>query len=342
MKNYKVEYDPKLDLKAVYGEKGSAIFELPTSVKVDDAYGAYITPRNIQIIRPIDLYNEEILSEINNEQYCIYMFVKKPRITYERLNYYKNEVRFSLRIANKIEDEIIGDYGVYYENHIEEGNAKLNYPFHTYEVIDSKGKLFSHPAPITFDRICRENEQHHDALDFEVIYVGQTKQEKIQKRLNPHHKLQKVLSEVNTNEPDQEIYIILFDFNIQFMMQWNKDDKDASKKQKAAIKKFRNISTEQKITLVEGALMKYFNTKDYNEKLIVNYPSVSQGSIKEAFENGISHIYFELGLPDLGGRLYSKEVEPKNEHLFRFDYETKNEMLNFVENITFVEVNKRR
>jgi hypothetical protein len=164
-----------------------------------------------------------------------------------------------------------------------------------------------------------------NAINFEVKYIGQAygqdgsrnaidrllKHETLQKislKGVPHgYRLTLLLLEI---EPSNQLITSINPFanNTQY----------GGTRIKNGLKKLFNTTEEERISLYEAALIRYFYP-DFNKEFKDSFPSTKLKILRDCYEKDFSAVVAEICIDDLPFRLWSSAVEPKCYHIAKHD-----------------------
>ncbi|AZE85580.1 hypothetical protein C4J98_4195 [Pseudomonas orientalis] len=160
---------------------------------------------------------------------------------------------------------------------------------------------------------------------FETLYVGQAfgdGSRSAQTRLKSHSTLQKILARTAHEYPDREIVLFMFEFEhdqIISGMDGAPGAIDTNENEERLFNAIENPpSKKQKISLIEAALIRYFQPK-YNDIFRTKFPSTKLKTLQSCYDLDISGLIVELSLSELDFVLYSDSVKPKWTHFAQYD-----------------------
>ncbi|WP_231942751.1 hypothetical protein [Cupriavidus taiwanensis] len=172
--------------------------------------------------------------------------------------------------------------------------------------------------------------------DLEVLYVGQAYAEGKRTaidRLKSHSTLQKILATVQYNMPDDEIFVLTFEYAPYRII--SMFDGMAKNPIKGEVDEKRFISIQnnpltkhQQICLIEAGLIRYFQP-EYNKIYKESFPASDQGILSACYELDFSALAVEINTDELDFSLYSKTVRAKQHHIAQFDLINPRERLSF-------------
>jgi hypothetical protein len=171
---------------------------------------------------------------------------------------------------------------------------------------------------------------------FEVLYIGQAYADGKRSafdRLKSHSTLQKILADVAYNSPDDEVFILTFEYdgyNVFTTMDGKakgtiNDHRDGDRF--FSILK-NHLTKHQQVCLTEAGLIRYFSPK-YNEIYKTNFPSEKHKILSECYQLDFSGLIVEINTDELLFQLFSETVPPKYHHLSQFNLLDEEERLGF-------------
>lgn len=274
------------------------------------------------------------LHEIQNEspevvslaQRChIYLILKRPRVSF---------VPNSIEIR---EAETVGKlrYLVSGVEHVIqfrlEGKANADrieisaYPHAKMSLVKDEVAIFTIPAHL-LSLMC-EDLSDASVKDLEVVYVGKSYGDgsrSARDRLLNHATLQKVLSDINQDDPDAEALLLLVEYcPPQIMVTMDskggalsiESDRDVA----ADIRRqCVEITEALEISIIEAGLIRYFEPP-YNEKYKLSFPSQDHRILESAYNIDYSAITVEINTEQNYARLYSAKIAPGHHHVASFD-----------------------
>ncbi len=270
-------------------------------------------------------FSEEqtVSKEVINKSH-IYVITKIPKFYYIKNSVsYKNGI-LSATVGYKINGE---------EKFIkEEGNFSLDYGATKLEVSE-----YPHREIITYDD--KNNDKYHlpassiginagrcyrnkDIVDLEVLYIGQAYGDGSRNtfdRLKSHSTLQKILADCSNNYPDDEVYILSFEYMPYqlFTIMDGKANVETTAEEDS--QRFYSIlqnplSERQQVCLVEAGLIRYFKPK-YNIVYKDNFPSSNSKILEECYKLDFSGLVVEINTEELDFYLYSDSVARNYHHI---------------------------
>lgn len=172
--------------------------------------------------------------------------------------------------------------------------------------------------------------------DLEVLYVGQAyadgKRSALD-RLKRHSTLQKILANAQYNMPDDEIFVLTFEYapySVVTMFDGRaKDPIQGEDDEKRFVSILENPLTQhQQICLAEAGLIRYFQPK-YNEIYKESFPASDLKILSECYDLDFSALAVEINTEELEFNLYSRSIFPRGHHIAQFDLIDPSKRLSF-------------
>ncbi|WP_264509477.1 hypothetical protein [Flavobacterium sp. N1719] len=288
--------------------------------------------------------NKETVMEMRKLPLHIYLICRSPKILLDvtkseigqkkiTLNFYTN--------SNGIRKDIIVSTINRPDQHIKE--LECPYPYNTFKAFSEKKKFHSEgKTNLLFRYLTGQNETYYDELNLEVLYVGQAFGKNGKRitidRLKVHEKAQKIYFDTQDKFPDYEVWFLSLTFEPSLMTVfdprtfYNPDLMDEDLEHQLKIES-TPISFDQQITILEAALINYFDTSEFNKEYL-DFPSKSHTSYDEVYNLDFNSVGFELSTISLHTKLFSKNVEPNFLHYKKFFLHSESErkaMLHWLE-----------
>lgn len=196
------------------------------------------------------------------------------------------------------------------------------YPHRELISLDKNGSIVSYTLLANLAHVIPNLQQ--EAKDLEVIYVGKGLRRSAQDRLENHATLQRILADVNSNDPDSEIFSLVYAFNYRKVFM--KHDKQpcrisgdlAEKKMKQALN--YKMPLNERISLIEASCISYFRTEKYNTHYL-SFPSDNNKILNPVYENDFSAIVVQLDQENIGDlRIFSKTNKARSTHYIIVDF----------------------
>lgn len=267
------------------------------------------------------------MADALGKSFHIYAIARRPRITVdpESVEISREAIRgrYSVQVENTF-----GSFDFSFQNSLGESNLESltftsSYPYTTYE-IEADGSRVSWgkfaQALALFDP---RNTRH---LDLEILYVGQAYGSdggrRATDRLDSHSTLQAIYAEAVGRAPDQEIWLLLFEFNPILLTSFDgtvgsydtSEDEDSAHTHRILNEP---VSDQQIINFTEAALIRYFEPK-YNKVFKRTFPSPAHSTYSECYDLDLNQVSIEMNTEALNLRLWSKCVERKWLHIASF------------------------
>lgn len=163
--------------------------------------------------------------------------------------------------------------------------------------------------------------------DLKVVYVGQAYGESGERdaitRLKSHSTLQKILSDINATDYNQEVLICLFRYSDPryiLSMDGHGNPKITGDVDLNRASTLMSTPPEEKnnITVVEASLIRFFQPK-YNKIFKDSFPSTNQKMLHHCYNYDFSGIVTEIDTEDLSISLFSDYVKSSWHHIAKFD-----------------------
>lgn len=270
-----------------------------------------------------DLANEEFQGLLDRVQTChIYMIGKRPRVSIVPGTVNLAEERLQLTISFRFGGE--------------EFRFPISYPRHIFrpEEVSFEAAEFPHRELISRNADGRiivktllANHVHlfdslpERARDIEILYIGKGTAQSASDRLESHSTLQHILGDVSANDPESEIFILLYSFEFKKPMQAMKGRPGFDRiKEGAHLEAVRAYqpSLVDKISLVEASCIGYFRPP-YNTQLLT-FPKCNLAARDRAQLADFACILVDIDNDPIGGaRVFSSHVRTASYHSFRVD-----------------------
>lgn len=164
-----------------------------------------------------------------------------------------------------------------------------------------------------------------DAIKFEVKYVGQAYGQDGSRsaidRLLKHETLQKISLKGVPQGYRLSLLLLDIDPSNQLITSINpfaKNTQDGGARIQQGLSKLYNTTEEERISLYEAALIRYFYP-DFNKEFKDSFPSTNLKILRDCYDKDFSAVVAEICIDDLPFRLWSAAVEPKLYHIAKHD-----------------------
>jgi hypothetical protein len=258
----------------------------------------------------------------------IYIITKLPRISFrpDTMKYEKG------RLSGHIQYRVVGElrevpFDLSFP--LLDGATTLrlcNHPHREIHTFNDDGQLIRYlPASgVTLGSQIRL--QHEELNNLEVLYVGQAfgdGNRSAFERLRNHSTLQKILADLQSDFPDDEVFVLMFEYDYYRIFSMINGIVKAQKSNEEDSARFYSIlenplSDHQQICLVEAALIRYFGPK-YNAIYKDNFPSRSHKILADCYCLDFSGLVVEIDTEELYFSLFSEHASPSQHHLCQFD-----------------------
>lgn len=264
----------------------------------------------------------------------IYMVCRRPRISIDPESCLFTETEFSA-VFKKQERNNFYDIPVVTRNLLGTKDIKLisEFPYTEYELVDLGGEVISKGKSALL--LASLGAQYWDNMDLEVLYIGQSYgkdgSRNAAERLTSHSTLQGIYAEAIQKSPDQEIWLLLWEFTPLLLASFegrSKAYKASTEEDSSHIKHVlaNDITEQQQINFTEAALIKYFQPK-FNKIYKDSFPNPAHSTYSECYEIDLNMVCVELQTEDLFLRLWTDEVKPQWVHLCTFPLHSKEERM---------------
>lgn len=162
------------------------------------------------------------------------------------------------------------------------------------------------------------------AKDIEVLYVGKGLRKSAKDRLANHSTLQKILADINSNDPDAELSVLVYRFKyrkhgLQFISVPVEITGRLAAKHEKKCRAFRP-SLEIQVSLIEASIISYFKTDRFNVQYL-DWPNRAQKILKAVYKADFAAMETVIDNTQIGGqRLYSSRVPPQSVHNILVDF----------------------
>lgn len=261
-----------------------------------------------------DSISQELLERL--DQCHIYMICKRPRLSVVpgSISWNVDSVRLKLSCTSK---------GAVFESDVRMSRTPelrratifcvSSFPHRELLAIDDAGAvvgqmLFANLAH-TIDSLPAVAKQ------LEVLYIGKGLSNNTQDRLANHATLQRVIANINSDDPDCEVFALVYRFDYRRSVTGivSGIPGDEMRKFLAQAKPY-TPTIEDRVSLVEAAAISYFHTAEYNIQYI-NFPATDTEAARRAREAGASYLVVQIDTENIGDApLCSQSVHPAATH----------------------------
>ena len=259
------------------------------------------------------IYDKEALAPFMHviESCHIYLIGLVPKVNFDDARQVDSELNLDFTVLGK-------SYTVKYD--IPEGlNLKYDGTYHY--LGDSSGKRYW-PDP---DELQARLNAVSGVIDFDVKYIGQAYGQDGSRnaldRLLAHETLQKIsLKGVPADykltvlllsiQPDSQLFTVFNPFAK------NSDDEGA--RIKSGLDKLFNTSEQERVTLFEASLIRYFYP-EFNKEFKDSFPSTNLKALKDCYDKDFSAIVVQICIDVLPFTLKSQNVAPTRYHIIQHD-----------------------
>jgi hypothetical protein len=274
-----------------------------------------------------DLIPEELAARVSD---ChIYMICKRPRLSLKNT-------------APKVTGEsVVVNLEYRLAGTIHSSEAQIPRSYFTDEEVDFRVSPYPHRELLSYDKsgkylgstLLANDAQLFvglpaEARDLKVLYVGKGVASKAKGRLQSHSTLQKILAQVTSNEPDDEVFILLYAFDrpkkamIKLASPGGEPEvsRDAAVDHISRMRAYKPVLDAQ-VAIIEAALINYFQTDKYNTHYIRGFPSPKLAILKDVYHANFAGIIAEIDNANIAyQRIYSDKVAPHHFHAAKVDF----------------------
>lgn len=162
------------------------------------------------------------------------------------------------------------------------------------------------------------------ARNLEVVYVGKGLRRSAQDRLRNHEKLQKILAEINANDPDSEVFALVYAFACRKQsigmpgIPPEIAGETANRRRRKVVD--YHPCLEEQISLVEAACISYFRPEKYNSQYL-DFPNPREQILRPIYERDFAAIIVQLDNTNIGSlRTFSASTEARSTHYIVIDF----------------------
>ncbi|HBC0463021.1 TPA: hypothetical protein I8Y81_000138 [Legionella pneumophila] len=264
------------------------------------------------------IYDKSVLdSMIDVIKKChIYIIGLQPKIDYLGATQDKNKVFLTFSILGK-------DYTI--ENTLPNG-IKIS---QGNELFFTNEQGIRYKPDLTL--IQRHLSQESNAVTFEVKYIGQAYGKEGSRnavdRLLKHETLQEISLKGIPN--GYQLYLLLLEIHpnnkliTAFKPNAKNKDEDSSRIM-AGLEKLYNTTLQERISLYEAALIRYFSPQ-YNKEFKNSFPSTNLKILQDCYEKDFSAVVAEIYFDNLPFKLFSEVVKASEYHIASFNLHTEDD-----------------
>ncbi|WP_204840140.1 hypothetical protein [Cereibacter azotoformans] len=168
----------------------------------------------------------------------------------------------------------------------------------------------------------------HNAVDFEVLYIGQAFGESGSRnaldRLKKHETLQKIAVKGIPGGYSLTILMLAVEPANQLVTTfnpWAKDKSQGAERIKKGLDKLFGTTEAERTTLYEASLIRYFQPK-FNKEFKNSFPSTNMKLLADCYDKDFSALVAEISIDELPFQLFSDVVAHKPNHIAKHDLHT--------------------
>jgi hypothetical protein len=176
------------------------------------------------------------------------------------------------------------------------------------------------------------------ARDMEIVYVGKGLRRSAKDRLLNHETLQGILAEINSHEPDAEVFALVYAFEchnnaVGILAMPAEISGDAAKQHGEKAVAYRP-SLDEQVSLIEASIISYFRPEKFNAQYL-DFPDRKQQILNRVYDADLAAITVQLDNTNIGGqRTYSKTIKPQSTHHIIVDFRRLEGKYSPFENVT--------
>ena len=163
------------------------------------------------------------------------------------------------------------------------------------------------------------------AVTFEVKYVGQAYGKDGSRnaidRLLKHETLQKISVKGVPSGYRLSLLMLAIQPSNQLLTVMNpfaKNKDEGNKRIRSGLDKLFNTDEQERITLYEASLIKYFSP-EFNKEFKNSFPSTNLKVLQDCYEKDFGAVMAEICIDELPFQLFSEEVRPAFKHIAKHD-----------------------
>jgi hypothetical protein len=162
----------------------------------------------------------------------------------------------------------------------------------------------------------------NEAKDLEVVYVGKGIRRSARDRLRHHKTLQEILADLGSNEPDQEVFALVYAFDFRKDAYWLTGTPEilgAPVKERRKRAMAYKPSLEERVALIEACCISYFRPTKYNTHYL-DFPAGHYRVLDPVYAADFAQLVIQVDNTNIGNqRIYSASIEPAAVHLIVVD-----------------------
>lgn len=272
--------------------------------------------------------DEDLVNDLRQYPLHVYLICRTPSVRLDNSKTVITEDKISLTFYTQVAD-------VRKELEIETVNNKhqpinkieTEYPYNIVKAYKPDGSEHAMAkSHLLLKLLAFQQEKYFDEFDLEVLYIGQAFGKDGSRitvdRLKTHEKAQRIYFDTQQKFPDHEIWFLALTFQPLLMTMfkpWGDVDPNLFESELEQQQKLEEtpVSFDQQITIAEAALIKYFNTYQYNKEYL-DFPSPEHKSYEVLYKLDFNSAGFEVTSKSIHTRLWSKDAAPSFFHYRSF------------------------
>lgn len=293
----------------------------------------------------IEAYSKEKNQLFSKDNPCnIYFILSRPKVTIEPNSFQceGQKVNFDL-IIHQANSHGIVSMGMEIPKAKAELKLITKYPYNLFSIKDEESTYVVARPSSLIDALPSSENIDCAILDYEVLYIGQSYGDDGSRtavdRLLSHETLQKIYTHALTENPDNDIWILLTEFaQGNMLVLLGEEMVNANRKGKSRdnklVKHFfeRNefsITEKQRINFTEAALIRYFEPK-YNIEFKNTFPNKNHKSYSECYKMDLRALNIELDTSEMARNLFTEKSGRKGYHSAMFEFSNDNDRISFL------------
>jgi uncharacterized protein len=269
------------------------------------------------------LHEEEFQGLLDRVQHChIYLLGKRPRVSLVPGTIEVSDLLLRFEVTYRIRGVAFSHRVAMPRSVFSASEASFeagSYPHRELISLDDQGEVAAKTLIANFVHLFEEIPA--EAKDLEILYVGKGTRDSASDRLRSHSTLQKILGDIGSNDPDSEVFILIYSFEFKkpgIAQPGGQTDLAAERAHLQAVHSFKP-TRDQEIALIEGACIAYFRPSRYNAQLL-DFPRNSPKSVGETRAGDFFAILVDLDNDPIGGvRTFSDNVNAASHHSIMVD-----------------------
>lgn len=262
-----------------------------------------------------DLVSQDLIRRL--EKCHLYMICKRPRLSVVPTSINWTDEHISLKVSCPIRGVTHeGELRIFRPAHLRAAKSFSSSPFPHRELLalDESGNVISQMLFANMAHLIDSLPAF--AKQLEVLYIGKGLSGNAQDRLANHATLQNVLAQVNSDDPEAEVFALVYSFDYRRSVGGlikSETDKEKALNLRKTIPRYAP-TLEDRISLIEAAAISYFQTTKYNSHYL-GFPASDTNAARRAREAGTEFIAVQIDTENIGGvPIFSQSINPAATH----------------------------